>query len=108
MKNIPHYIRSYSWSINDPSIQVTEALIFLHSLHYLHNGLSSHGVMLVSNSVTKLAMLDWMVSQEEPKKMVESPPDHLSAWRCRQCPQPGVHCDVFSLCCVLLELCSGQ
>ena len=82
MKYSP-YIRSYSWSINDPSIQVTEALIFLHSLHYLHNGLSSHAVMLVSNSVTKLAMLDRMVSQEEPKKVVESPPDHLAAWRCQ-------------------------
>ena len=70
---------------------MTEALIFLHSLHYLHAGLTSHAVMLVSNSVTKLGLLDKMVSQEETK------PEKLD-----------VHCDVFSLCCVLLELCSGQ
>ena len=89
-------------------LQVSEALIFLHSLHYLHNGLSSHAVMMVSNSVTKLGMLDWMVSQEE--KMTERPetPDYLSGWRCRHCPQPGVHCDVFSICSVLLELSSGK
>ena len=90
-----------------PSLQVTEALIFLHSLHYLHAGLSSHAVMMVSSSVTKLGLLDWMVSQGENKTESLETPDHLAGWRCPHCPQPGVHCDVFSLCTVLLELCSG-
>ena len=87
---------------------MTEALIFLHSLNYLHNGLSSHAVMMVSNSVTKLGMLDWMVSQEDNKTETVETPLHLSGWKCQNCQRPGVHCDVFSVCCVLLELCSGQ
>ena len=90
-----------------PQLQVTEALIFLHSLHYLHAGLSSHAVMMVSSSVTKLGLLDWMVSQEENKTESVETPEHLAGWRCPHCQQAGVHCDVFSLCTVLLELCSG-
>ena len=91
-----------------PSLQVTEALIFLHSLHYLHAGLTSHAVMLVSNSVAKLGLLDRMVSQEETKPEVLETGSQLAGWKCQHCHQPGVHCDVFSLCSVLLELCSGQ
>ena len=86
--------------------EVCEALIFLHSLNFLHTGISSHAVMMVSQGVAKLGMLDWMVQQEE--KVARTEEWGLSAWRCEDCEEQTVHCDVFGLLCVLYELATGQ
>ena len=86
--------------------EVCEALIFLHSLNYLHTTISSHAVMMISHGVAKLGMLDWMIEQGD--KMTRGSVPGPSPWRCGDCEEPAVHCDVFSLCCVLYELATGQ
>ena len=62
--------------------------------------------MMVSNTVAKLGMLDWMVSKDEERRV--DTPAELERWTCPECPQPSVHCDVYSVCCVLYELCTGK
>ena len=56
--------------------------------------------------MAKLGMLDWMVSKDEERRV--DTPAELERWTCPECPQPSVHCDVYSVCCVLYELCTGK
>ena len=85
-------------------LQIAEAVDFLHKLGYIHSNISSHSIMMLSTSIVKLANLEQMAKQGA---RVQGPRPS-SPWACNACPLPRVHCDVFSLGCVLYGVCSGQ
>merc|ERR1719233_2333675 len=46
-------------------IQISDALIFLHNLDYLHCAITSHAVQLVNKNVAKLCQLEFLVNCAE-------------------------------------------
>ena len=45
--------------------QISDALIFLHNLDYLHCAITSHAVQLVNKNVAKLCQLEFLVNCAE-------------------------------------------
>ena len=71
--------------------------------------MSSHSVFLINNNVAKLGNLEFMKEQHngDNKEEDDGEQRRSSPWQCPHCSSPGVHCDIYSLGCVIHELCTG-
>ena len=102
-------------------LQITDALIFLHSLHFLHCAITSHAVQLVSNSLAKLGQFEFLRDerQKEEKDLAEHNKALLGCtehqilynWLSPEVLRGEAVSklsDVYSLCCVVYELSTGE
>eukprot|EP00090_Calanus_glacialis_P012302 TRINITY_DN2079_c0_g2_i5.p1 TRINITY_DN2079_c0_g2~~TRINITY_DN2079_c0_g2_i5.p1 ORF type:complete len:1033 (+),score=228.16 TRINITY_DN2079_c0_g2_i5:42-3101(+) len=105
---------------SDIIIQITDALIFLHNLHFLHCAITSHAIQLVSTSVAKLGQFEFVIDsrQTQTQGLAEHSQSLLdcAGWQCfYNWLSPEVlrgeavskQSDVYSLCCVVYELSTG-
>ena len=105
---------------SDIIIQITDALIFLHNLHFLHCAITSHAIQLVSTSVAKLGQFEFVIDsrQTQTQGLTEHSQSLLdcAGWQCfYNWLSPEVlrgeavskQSDVYSLCCVVYELSTG-
>ena len=95
--------------------QVTDALIFLHNLHFLHCAISSHAVQLVNTHTAKLGQFEFLTNFRQTEGQSQL---LLKRRKCRGLMNwlsPEVICgdaaskvsDIYSLCCVVFELITG-
>ena len=94
------------------SIQITDALIFLHQLHHLHCGITSHAVHLVNYRVAKLGQFEFLTDTRHSQTGAHSqtPPECLYNWMSPEVLRGdavSVVSDVYSMCCVVYELSTG-
>jgi serine/threonine protein kinase len=98
----------------DILLQVTDGLMFLAGKGLVHRAVTSHAVQMVSRRVAKLGMLEMTVREGD---VVARPAD--TGWQCLYnwlSPEVLVRekcvarqaSDVYSLCCLIWELCMGQ
>ena len=102
------------------TIQLTDALIFLHHLHFLHCAISSHAVQLVNTNTAKLGQFEFLTACQ--KTDAEALSEHsqslldCAGWQCfYHWLSPEVLrgeavsklSDVYSLCALVYELSTG-
>ena len=105
-------------------MQISDALIFLHSLDYLHCAISSHAVQLVNTNIAKLCQLEFLVNYAQigdeglarhsqalldyaktEDTLNKGRYDSLFNWLSPESVSKSS--DVCSLCCVVYELATG-
>ena len=94
----------------DVMLQITDALVFLHSRGLIHRQICSHVVQLVSYRTAKLGGLEWTVTKGTMCSLrAQSGWRSLVAWAPPELVEGGLQrattqADVYSLCCVLWEV----
>ena len=106
-------------------MQISDALVFLHSLDYLHCAISSHAVQLVNTNIAKLCQLEFLVNyagtggeelarhsqalldyaKTNEDTLNKGRQDSLLNWLSPESVSKSS--DVCSLCCVVYELATG-
>ena len=110
--------------------QISDALIFLHNLDYLHCVITSHAVQLVNKNVAKLCQLEFLVNcaetggeglarhsqavldyaKTDEDTLNKGRHDSLLNWLSPEVvagESVSKLSDVYSLCCVVYELATG-
>jgi len=96
----------------DILLQVTDAVLFLHSRGYIHRALSSHAVQLASPFIAKLARFEYTIRQdcnEIPK--VDYATENFVNWIQPEVlagGRPTIQSDVYSLCALTWETFMGK
>nr|KAG5708067.1 hypothetical protein BaRGS_002803 [Batillaria attramentaria] len=104
-------------TIRDISRQVCDALQYIHRQNFLHCGLSSHAVYLVSVFQAKLGNLEYMVERKKAEvgrsSIVSSSPhrEQLYRWMAPEVLSggpPTLESDIYSYSCVLWEMITSE